>query len=239
MKIAICDDDVHISSKLEELLEECFVDRSHFESDVFLSGEDLRKRLSEDPFSFQIYILDIEMQELDGLELAEIIREKDKNAIIIFVTNHRELMQKAFEVWAFHFLTKPLNIDKTKKTILKAISSLKTRKTVFQYSKRKRIYSLFFEQIEYFESFNRKIRIHCQNNRDEIYYGNMDQVLEKVSSLQFVQVHKSYVVNMDCITTMGDDRVILSSGTEISITKKYYNSFNATYRNFVMMRMDI
>ena len=60
---------------------------------------------------YALYILDVEMKKLSGLELAEHIRTEDRNAVIIFMTNHSEMMQKAFDVQAFQYLVKPIDSD--------------------------------------------------------------------------------------------------------------------------------
>ena len=45
--------------------------------------------------------------------MAEHIRTEDRNAVIIFMTNHSEMMQKAFDVQAFQYLVKPIDSDTT------------------------------------------------------------------------------------------------------------------------------
>lgn len=70
---------------------------------------------------FQIYLLDVEMEVLDGFEVARFIREKDQEAIIIFITSHVEWMPEAFEVNAFHYLIKPIDELKVKQVLTKAM----------------------------------------------------------------------------------------------------------------------
>ena len=62
--------------------------------ECFVSAEEL---LEKGNMPYALYILDVEMKKLSGLELAEHIRTEDRNAVIIFMTNHSEMMQKAFE----------------------------------------------------------------------------------------------------------------------------------------------
>jgi len=237
MKIAICEDDLKMAAKIENLVGDCFSDANKYETEVFYSGETLIENLKINNNEYQLYLLDIELKEINGLEAAKYIRQHDLNAVIIFITTHVELMSEAFDVLAFHFLVKPIDEKKAKTIILRAIESLNIKKTVFQYSIRKRLYSIYLEQIEYFESFNRKIAIHCHDEVIE-YYGNINEVLDKVDSNLFVQVHKSYVVNMDFIKVMEGESITLNSGAKIAITNKYAQAFNISYRNFVLKRIN-
>lgn len=59
------------------------------------------------PF-YDLYLLDIQLGQMTGMELAEKIREKDDHAVILFATNYKEMIRKAFQVSALDYLVKPL-----------------------------------------------------------------------------------------------------------------------------------
>lgn len=236
MNIAICEDSIEMLGELESLVYDCYDgDESQLTCETFLSGEELLKTLQEDHIRFQIYILDIEMKEINGLEAAAIIRKTDQNAAIIFVTSHSELMQEAFDVLAFHFLVKPIHADKARQVLLRALEAQRLRKNTFHYKVRKKINTVNYEQIEYFESYKRKIFIHL-TDRVEEYYGTLKEVSSQLESGCFVQAHNSYIINMDYIKLADAEHVILMSEEKIPITKKFYKDFNAAYRNYVLKR---
>lgn len=237
MNIAICEDSIEMLGKLETLVYACYDgDSSQFVCDTFLSGEEMLQTIERENIRYQIYILDIEMKEINGLKVAALIRKTDQNAIIIFVTSHNELMQEAFDVLAFHYLIKPINEEKTKQVILRAIEAQKVRKNTFHYKVSKKINTLYYEQIEYFESYKRKIYIHLTDGVEE-YYGTLKEVSNQVGLTNFIQVHNSYIVNVDYIKFADAFHISLMSGVQIPITKKFYNSFNTAYRNYILRRM--
>lgn len=239
MKIAICDDEIKLASELEELVLSCFRDdQKGVEIDVFSSGDLLMKEINDNAGAYQMYLLDIEMQGIDGLETAERIRRNDDNAVIIFITSHGELMQEAFEVSAFHFLIKPLDQYKARQVILKAVESLKRKKAIIQFTIRKKVHTLFFEQIEYFESDKRKVVICLTDKTRYEYYGTFKEVIEKIPELQFVQVHNSYIINMDYISSLDGNGIEMKSGAQIALTQKFKRSFQNIYRNFILMRSE-
>jgi len=238
MNVAICDDNIYMASKIEEIVSSCFHDNTdYFESEVYSSGEDLLDDLNTDPLHYQLYILDIEMKEINGLQVAAKIREADQNAIIIFITSHDELMPEAFEVLAFHFLVKPVNPQKAQSVILRAIESLKARQTIFQFVIRKKVHTLYYEQIEYFESIQRKIIIHTTGGEELEYYGRLKDVRQTCNAHLFTQIHNSYIINMDYVKILDGECVILCSGETLPITKTFHKDFHAAYRNYVLMRM--
>lgn len=236
MEIAICDDCLEIIGWMEEIIAECLKPIGDYDCDAFLSGEELLEVINTNEKTYHIYLLDIELKEIDGLELAHKIREKNQNAIIIFITNHKELMQSAFEVNAFHFLIKPVDPKQAKQVLLKAIYSLSLNKAIFRYKVRKTINSIFYDEIILFESYKRKITIHTMNT-ELVFYGSLNDIIKEVNHQIFVQIHKSYIVNMNYIKNMERDAVILFNGLRICITKKYHNSFNEAYNAFILMRI--
>ena len=108
MRIAVCDDERIITNELVELIK-----MQHPEADVmsFSSGEEMLK-VQED---FSIYLLDIDMEGLSGIEIAKEIRTRqaqESKSIIVFVTAYREYMEDAFDVNAYHYLVKPIKEEK-------------------------------------------------------------------------------------------------------------------------------
>lgn len=237
MNIAICDDDLAICSQLENLVGDG-IDKKVIDTncEVFSSGDSLLKYLKTNQERFHLYLLDIEMEGADGLEVASWIRREDDEAIIIFITNHAELMPEAFRVLAFQYVVKPLNLEKTEAILLAAIDLLQRRKTLFHYRANKQSYTLKLSEIEYIESVGRKIILHLLSGECREYYGTLKEAFEKVEGLLFARAHSSYVVNLEQIETFENKSVLMRSGSRINIGKKYHPSIHAAYRRFVLMR---
>lgn len=237
MNIAICDDNPKIIDQIETLLISFFEhDLNQFNYEAFLSGESLVDHLTKEESSFQIYLLDVEMKSLDGFEVARFIREKDQQAIIIFITSHVEWMPEAFEVNAFHYLIKPIDELKVKQVLTKAMEQLSLRKMILQFTIQKKVYTVYLGEVEYFESMKRKMIIHLKNGEEYEYYGTMKEVIDKVSTQLFTQIHHSFVINMDYVQMKSGETIVLQSGREIAITKKFHQSFQSAYRKYVLMR---
>ena len=126
LNIAICDDDIQITGKIERLLQDIakrnFVDT---EIEVFWNGKSLADAIAAGE-RYDVIYLDIEMDKEDGISAARRIRTYDKNVRIIYVTSHESYMRESFEVRPFQFLVKPVTdkiMEKCFKSVYEDINS--------------------------------------------------------------------------------------------------------------------
>lgn len=108
LNIAICDDEVLITGKIEMLVHE-IARRNLVEVDteVFWNGKSLLQAMKQG-INFDIIYLDIEMENGDGISTADTIRTFDKNVIIMFVSSYENYMKDSFKVRPFQFIVKPV-----------------------------------------------------------------------------------------------------------------------------------
>lgn len=230
MRIAICDDDIRFAGKIEELLGNC---AEKAECDVFLSAEELLRAIGETGGQYQMYVLDIEMKEMNGMEAAAKIRETDQNALIIFMTSHVEKMPEAFDVGAFHYLIKPIDEAKAREVFLRAICKLEADKKFFTFQAGRQNYIVAYENIRYFESQGRKVRIHTEEKEYD-YYGTLKEVMKSLEDGNFVQVHQAYIVNLDYIANLDREQVQLRGDVSIPISRTYRKEFLSAYQKYVI-----
>ena len=125
LKIGICDDEttyIHdITSHLDQYMIQNDVDISY---DTYISGKKLLSHITTNPDSYNVLFLDVEMQEIDGLSLAEKIKSIQRNIFIVFVSNYPEYMQDSFRVHPFYYLVKPLSKDTFTNTINDIIATI-------------------------------------------------------------------------------------------------------------------
>ncbi len=238
MKVAICDDDLLMCGRIETILyEHCKAGQIHIQCEVFDNGIELLNQIA-DFNEYQIYILDIGMPGIDGLEIARKIRKNSDYAVIIFITSHHELMQEAFEVLAFNYLVKPFEDERVVQVLLKAIDYVKKRKKEFIFKNGKTTQVIIYEKILYFESQKRKMIIHTKEESYECY-ASMKNTLKQLDLHQFTQIHASYIVNMERIRTTIAFEIELQTGEHIPISKKFNRRFNEAYREFILKRMEL
>lgn len=105
--IAICDDDINCADLIENYISE--FKNVVADCDVCSSGEELIQAYSANTERYEVVFLDMEMEQLTGIETAKHIRELDEHVIIVFITSHTEYMYESFKCTPFRFLIKPLD----------------------------------------------------------------------------------------------------------------------------------
>ena len=104
MRIAICDDERTYIKKIENDINSLKTHENEFEFSEFESGEAFISGFSKD--KYDLIILDIEMNDLNGLQTAEFLRQIDKNVILIFMTSYDKFVYQGYEVNAFRYILK-------------------------------------------------------------------------------------------------------------------------------------
>ena len=114
-RIAICDDDSLQVSNLENQISRYFDELNiQYEIDGYYKGDRLVKSMREQMDNYQLIFLDIEMEIINGIETAKLLRNLDKNFILIYVTSYEQYALESFEVSPFRYLIKPVSLEKLK-----------------------------------------------------------------------------------------------------------------------------
>ena len=149
LNLAICDNEPAIIEELEEYLDK--ISDISFDYEVFFSAEELYSYKKKQELDFDVYILDIEMGEMSGLELAKKLRQDSPHSLIVFLTSFSKYVYDVFEVVTFDFILKPVSFENFSKVLHKACDFLCMAKVNFVFSYRKNSYSIPCQSIVYIE----------------------------------------------------------------------------------------
>ena len=222
MRIAICDDSKENLALLEDAVEKIYI--RDVEIDCFYNGDSLLSYLEKkEEFYYQIYLLDIEMPGINGLDVARRIRGMDKRAIIIFVTAYSDYVFSSFEVQPFRFVNKPIDLQKLESVINAAVNFIYTSKKYIFISVEKAKIQICCENIMYFEGDKRKVNVYTIDE-EYSFYSKMSDLENMVDNSWFVRIHVSYLVNMDYVKELYLDEIVLTNGKHLPISKKYRKS---------------
>lgn len=222
LSIAVCDDQIidccNIAEKIKKILREinvpCIIRQ-------FYNGRELIQ--SSD--NFDIIFLDIIMYGLDGMRTARIFREKAFEKIIIFMSCSKEYVFEAYDVEAFQYLLKPINEEKLKRVLQKAVLKTEYHSQEFIIvSKERQKKKLFLDDIYYFEISGRIINVH---GTDGIftYYEQIGVLENHLQEKGFFRCHKSYLINLKHVDVYNRQEAILDNGEIIVIAKRRYEEF--------------
>lgn len=230
MNIAICDDNKEYINTLEGYI----LNKNYpgINCDVFYSGEELAHMYLQGKGSYDVIFLDMEMGELNGIDTANIIRKTDKHVIIVFVTSHTKYMQDCFVCSPFRFLVKPVSEEVFDKAFDDIAEKLSQERTTFVFSENRNRVRLFCENIIYFECRAHYIYIHTGDAVHKIC-RTMSELCLAMDKSMFLQVHKSFVINMNYIREIKDSEIVLyGCDKHIPVSRTFKKQVAASFINF-------
>ena len=125
VRIAIVEDEKLYEKQLEGFLHQYEKERKEtFEITLFTDGDEIVENYRA---QFDIILMDIQMQFMDGMTAAEAIREVDSEVIIIFITNLRQYAIRGYAVDALDYVVKPISYFAFSERLNRAVRRLKKR----------------------------------------------------------------------------------------------------------------
>lgn len=186
LKVAICDDEKDIC---EEVRKRLLGIKPKYEITIYHSGRELLQEKER----FQIVFLDVHMDDLNGMETAEVLRERGTDEYIIFLSGYREYMAEAFRVKAFRFLNKPIEMEAFQEAVLEAERELECTQKLTVHAAGD-IFIINKKDIIYMEAFGDGTYIFLKKGEIIRTTEPLKYWYNRVGTEDFFQVHKSYIV---------------------------------------------
>jgi DNA-binding LytR/AlgR family response regulator len=231
ISVAVCEDEPNIREEISNLVQNSGIlcrTVCYCSADALLkSGE-----------NYDIYILDIQMPGVSGMDFARQIRAQREHPgpIIFFVSALADYMQSAFDVQAYHFLIKPID-EKKFQAVLAGAAEECLRRGKREFISVKiggNTCTVALYEILFIESFKKQIVIHTTNGEYAVY-GKISDFAEKLkSSPGFFRCHRCYIVNMEHILRFNTKTISLKSGQDIFLSRENYLGFVKAYASFAM-----
>lgn len=239
MRIAVCDDKLYMLKDIEKLVNEYVQENQdvHFEVQVFLSAG----ALLDSGIMFDIYIMDIIMPEMTGIELGKEVQKKNPAAFLIYLTSSKEFALDAFEIHAQRYILKPVDKEKLFEALDYGKKLTSIPQKIFSVKTADGMVSLRIDEIEFVELASRKTIFHLSDGSqvESVYVRSSfeTEVKDIAQEEGFVFVGKSYLINMKYISKIDSERIrfgiypegIYISKRNIPEIKRVYLEYLANY----------
>lgn len=235
LEIAICEDEIIQQQKLEELLFEIGLKES-INIRKFDSGEALIEAY-ESGDRYSIILLDMQLDGLDGIQTAKIIRKSDKNCLIIIITSIMEYAVEGYSIDAYDFMLKPVDKVKFSRVINNAVKEIQVRMNkTYLIQTRDKTKAIRLSEIQFIESNRNRVIIHTNK---ELYTNNesISSVEEKLRKDGFVRISRYYIANVYHVKEIDAKKLVLITGKELNYSEKYRDNIKKEYLKFMMEDM--
>ncbi|CEN21863.1 LytR/AlgR family response regulator transcription factor [Paraclostridium sordellii] len=220
IRIAICEDEKEIQLLIEDYLDNILKNiNREYEIQKYSSGEEL---LGGNLKDIDILLLDIQMEQINGMDTARKIRKVDNKMEIIFITSLIDYVQEGYEVRAYRYLLKPIELDELKKHVLTCIKEIETNKNNYILIKNKsNTYKISSNEITYVEVQKKDMLIHTINKNFDVNYS-LEKIEKDLNLDKFIRCHKSFLVNLSYVENIKPNVVVLESGEEVPVSRYRY-----------------
>lgn len=220
LRIGICDDEREALESHTELVRH-IMQKMGMNVDIRKchTGNELLMEMEENG-KFDIILLDIEMEYMNGIEAARKIRDTDAYVVLIFISAFDQYCKEAISVQPYAFLDKPLQQAQIGEAIGEAYRRQIEQKETFDFRAGRVYYSIDLREICYFRSELRKVFV-ITRQEEYWFYGKIDQVERVLSQKKhrFLRIHKSFLVNSRYIVRYLHDTIALQNGEELEISR--------------------
>ena len=185
MKIAICDDDLVLNRKLHQFIFETYHDID-LRIDEYRSGEEFLQKISTSKLTYDLLLLDIEMDKVNGITVAKELKQLSPKTFVVFITSHDEFATVGYEVSAFRYLIKPINKNKLIEAIEAAKEELLSIKSI-SFQNKDGEYIIPLNDILYFEAQNQEVLVSTAEQQ-LLHRGNLNDYEQRLSQEGFYRV---------------------------------------------------
>jgi two-component system, LytTR family, response regulator len=185
-------------------------------------------------FAVDLLFLDIQMPDISGLNLCKLV---DQSTMVIFTTAYSKYAVEGFEMSAIDYLLKPIEYTRFLAAVTKARDYKdyfnKDVKNTDKYIHVRSEYSLVklaVKEIEFIESFDDFINIHITGRKPVMTLMSLKSILELLSSDQFMRVHRSFIIPLNRVRSVRNNRIQLTN-IEIPIGVRHKEEFMGWFKS--------
>ena len=232
-KIAICDDDAAQRAHLVKIVKE-WAGQAHYLIEIkeYPGAKAFLFDYAEEK-DFDILLLDIEMDGMDGVSLAKELRQENEALHIVFITGYPDYISEGYEVAALHYLMKPVKKEKLTEVLERAVQISKKASPSLLVSTDRETLRISYEDIYYAESQGHYMSVYTAKEEYRLRM-TVSEMLERLGE-GFYRCSRSYIVGLRHVSRITKSEVILENQVSLPLGRGQYNEMNQKLVSYLRM----
>ena len=237
VRIAICDDEEKQLEQAAALLNIYLQSRPglHGQMETFRSGGELLAR-AENAGGFDLYVQDILMPELSGIDTGRRLRALGEGVEIVYLTCSNDFDADSYDVRDFFYLLKPVEEEKLFQVLDGAIEKLNRRRnSAVMVSTAEGPRRILLERIRYVERVGRCMRYYCTDgvvDSQTIRVSFHEAASSLLADRRFRQCGASFVLNFQHVTGVNGQTALLDDGQTVALPRMAAADFKKAWGNY-------
>ena len=227
IRTVIVDDDSHWQMIIKNLVNNEY---ALLLEGIFSTTDEAYEYLTQN--EVDLVFLDMKIKDESGIGL---IKRLEKIPSVIIISSFREFAFDGYSISAIDYLTKPIDFEKFKEAVQKAVESIKSSSNVYNSNKKiefDRNYILVkenlmtiklnYSEVIYISALENYIKI-ITPTKSYMVLTTLLQFERSINYHPFLRVHRSYIINLNYLKTINKDLLILNDDTQVPLGEQYKN----------------
>ena len=232
LRLAICDDEPMDCALVAQMSRETLgAEGVEAELSAYPSAAELLRAIRAGR-AFHIFLLDVMMEGMDGMELAAALRAGHEDAAIIFISSNREMALRGYEVAAARYLAKPVEREKLREALLYCAASREKKRPLALPTASGGQSRVDPSAIVYVEAWERGVRLDLGAEKLEAKIP-ISQLAAMLPGGQFAYCHRTLLVNLACVRHVRYCELELKNGERLPISKYRLAQFKSEFLKYL------
>lgn len=236
INFVLCDDNAQylkmLKTYIDKELSVIVTDSEDYSiSRTFSSGKELLGYIKD--HQTDVLLLDIDMPELNGFEIAKIICRDYKDTKIIFMSAYDNFVYNAFEFYPFAYLRKSHISEELPKILRRVIDKIREpyRKIVITTTSGAKMIDV--SSVTHIESNRNYCIVHTKQGEKYTCRGTVSDFEKTVEQYDFFRIHSAFLINLEYVERMLDNSFVLVHNASLPIAQKRMQSFKKAYMDYI------
>ena len=217
-RIAVVEDEQQYRDEVCQYIEQYATEHQlKFDVTTYTDGQEIVDDVQK---HYDIIFFDIEMTQLNGMDAAKVIRERDVNVVMVFITNMAQYAIEGYEVGALDFVLKPIDYYGFSFRLARALGRVQKKQGNLEFAINTPggIKKLNSNDIYYIEIENRFLVYHTAEG-DFSQRGTLQSAEEMFQNYHFVKSNHWYLVNLKYVTEI-EENIVHVAGSRLEISRR-------------------